>query len=312
MEEEKEKHLKKLLKSASGIKILSEKLSIIISDKEFYKYGLLTQIIEVLIKNGYGNVVLDNFSSILNNSLKDEVLEIVTMIAEIPGGEQTLVNNINTIYSKLEGEELLEFINLLDEEKKKEILQRNEFSYKLYKEGFIRESTLGGIIKGDLSIFIEELVKEVSAGKELKKLEPGTYNDAIATNGYIIKLGETRDKFEIPYHPNILQPIVRERITDKEGNDILIVEVQNQVDTKSVTNEQRKQIIEKLARSKISCKDILYDNIGILLKPNKRILYNGLGGIIDYKDIPEETLKPGEPVIFDTDMIEKDAGQERE
>lgn len=94
MEEEKEKHLKKLLKSASGIKILSEKLSLIISDKEFYKYGLLTQIIEVLIKNGYGNVVLDNFSSILNNSLKDEVLEIVTMIAEIPGGEQTLVSNI--------------------------------------------------------------------------------------------------------------------------------------------------------------------------------------------------------------------------
>lgn len=44
----------------------------------------------------------------------------------------------------------------------------------------------------------------------------------------------------------------------------------------------------------------------MLKKPNKRKLFNGVGGIIDNKDIEERTANPGEPVIFDTDMIEKD------
>lgn len=304
---EKEKYIKDLLQTTNGIKILSEKLNIIIQDKDFYKYGLLTQIIEKLIKNGYSEVVLDNFTLILNNALKDETLDIVTMISEIPAGEKELLNNIEFIYSKLDGEELLDFIELLDDNKKDEILKRNEYSYNLYNRGFIRASTLGGIIKGDLSTFIEELIKEVSDGQELKKIEPGTYNDVIETNGYVIKLGETRDKFKIPYHPNILQPLLREKITDKNGNDVLIVEVQNQVDTKNVTEKQREELIQKLAKAKISCRDILYGNIGVLLKPNKRILYDGVGGIIDYKDITEETLEAqGETVIYDTDMIERE------
>ena len=110
----------------------------------------------------------------------------------------------------------------------------------------------------------------------------------------------------MPYHPNILQPIIREKITDNAGNDVLIVEVQDKVDTKNVTKKQRLNLIEKLAKSHIKCRDILEDNIGILLKDNKRRLFNGVGGIIDYEDIQEQTLKPGELVIFDTDMIERE------
>lgn len=312
MEEEKEKYLRKLLQDTNGIKILSEKLNIIISDKNFYKYGLLTDILEKLIENGYSNVVLSNLTLILDKALKDETLEIITMVSEIPGGKMALLKNIDIIYLKLEGEEILEFIDLMDDNSQKEIFNKNKFSYYLYRNGFIRASTLGSIIKGDLSDFVEEVIKEVSEGKKLEKLESGTYSDVIETNGYIIKLGETRDKFEIPYHPNILQPLLRERVTDKAGNDILIVEVQNKVDTKSVTEKKRRELMQELKKSKIKCRDILYGNIGILLKPNERRLFNGVGGIIDHKDIPEKTLPPGEPVIFDTDMIEKDDCIERE
>ena len=83
---------------------------------------------------------------------------------------------------------------------------------------------------------------------------------------------------------------MRERIKDKNGKDILIVEVQNKVDTKNITDLQRKELIEKLSKAKITCRDILYGNIGILLKPNQRALFNGVGGIQDYDDIKEETL----------------------
>lgn len=301
----KEKYLNDLLKNNEGIKILNKKFSTIITDKDFYKYGLLTKIIQALIKNGYAQTIFDNFNLILSSSLPDETFDILLLIKSIPNSNQLFSNNIEEIYLKLEGEEILEFIELLDKSKQDEIFKRNEFSYNLYKEGFIRESTLGNIIKGDLSIFIEELIKEVSEGKKLESLEAGTYNDAILTNDYVIKLGETRDKFEIPYHPNILQPLLRERIKDKNGKDILIVEVQNKVDTKNITDSQRKELIKKLSKAQITCRDILYGNIGILLKPNQRALFNGVGGIQDYDDIKEETLQPGEPVIFDTDMIEK-------
>ena len=304
--EEKERYLNQLLQDENGIKLLDEKLTLIIEDKDFYKYGLLTQIIDKLIEKGYSKTVLNNFQLILDKALKEETLDVVTSVSVITEGEEKLLENVEKIYSKLDGEEVLDFIDLLNDQKKKEIFRKNKYTYDLYKNGYIRESTLGGIIKGDLSDFVEEIIKEVSEGKKIEKLEPGTYNDAIETNGYIIKLGETRDKFEIPYHPNILQPIVRERITDKTGNDILIVEVQNKVDTKNITEKQREELIQKFKNSKIKCKDILFDNIGILLKPNERILFDGVGGIVDHEDIKEETLSPGEPVIFDTDLIEKE------
>lgn len=244
MSTKKGKYLNDLLKNNEGIKILNKKFSTIITDKDFYKYGLLTQIIQALIKNGYAQTIFDNFNLILSSSLTDETFDILLLIKSIPNSNQLFSNNIEEIYLKLEGEEILEFIELLDKSKQDEIFKRNEFSYNLYKEGFIRESTLGNIIKGDLSIFIEELIKEVSEGKKLESLEAGTYNDAILTNDYVIKLGETRDKFEIPYHPNILQPLLRERIKDKNGKDILIVEVQNKVDTKNITDLQRKELIK--------------------------------------------------------------------
>ena len=303
--DKKEEYLKELLNNPSGAQILSDKLSQLLDDSEFYKYGLLVPIIEKLIDSGYEDTVISQFPHILKRALKDEILDIADLLSDVQEGQETLTKNATQVIAKLDGEDIVDFIELLSDEKKKEIFERNEYSYNLYRQGLIRESTLGGIIKGDVSIFVEEIIKEVSEGKELKKIgDEGTYSDAIETNGYVIKLGETRDRFEIPYHPNILQPLLREKISDKEGKDILIVEVQDKVDTKNVTEEQRQELINKLKKSKIKCKDILYGNIGILQKPNRRRLFDGVGGVTDHDNIKEETLKPGEPVVYDTDMIE--------
>lgn len=305
MMDKKEEYLKELLNNPSGAQILSDKLSQLLDDSEFYKYGLLVSIIEKLIDSGYEDTVISQFPHILKRALKDEILDIADLLSDVQEGQETLIQNATQIIAKLDGEDIVGFIELLSDEKKKKIFERNEYSYNLYRQGLIRESTLGGIIKGDVSIFVEEIIKEVSEGKELKKIgDEGTYSDAIETNGYVIKLGETRDKFEIPYHPNILQPLLRERISDKEGKDVLIVEVQDKVDTKNVTEEQRQELINKLKKSKIKCKDILYGNIGILQKPNRRRLFDGVGGVTDHENIKEETLKPGVPVVYDTDMIE--------
>ena len=123
----KEKYLNDLLKNNEGIKILNKKFSTIITDKDFYKYGLLTQIIQTLIKNGYTQTIFDNFNLILSSSLTDETFDILLLIKSIPNSNQLFFNNIEEIYLKLEGEEILEFIELLDKSKQDEIFKRNEF-----------------------------------------------------------------------------------------------------------------------------------------------------------------------------------------
>lgn len=123
----KEKYLNDLLKNNEGIKILNKKFSTIITDKDFYKYGLLTQIIQTLIKNGYTQTIFDNFNLILSSSLTDETFDILLLIKSIPNSNQLFFNNIEEIYLKLEGEEILEFIELLDKSKQDEIFKKMNF-----------------------------------------------------------------------------------------------------------------------------------------------------------------------------------------
>ena len=79
------------------IKILNKKFSTIITDKDFYKYGLLTQIIQTLIKNGYTQTIFDNFNLILSSSLTDETFDILLLIKSIPNSNQLFFNNIEEI-----------------------------------------------------------------------------------------------------------------------------------------------------------------------------------------------------------------------
>ena len=304
MMEEKEAYLRSILNNKDQISILSEKLSRIISDKDFYKYGLLEEIVDKLIECGYGETIINNFLLLIQVSIEDETMHVVNKVALLQGGKDILKTNLQAIYSKLDGEDIPEVIKLLDEEEQKRIKLRNSYAYDLYEKELIGENSLGSIIKSDMSIFVEEVIKEVSEGKNLEKLNSGTFSDVIKSNGYVIKIGQTRDKYQIPYHPNIVQPLLRENVEDEKGNNILVVEVQDEVNTKDVTDKQRKELREKLKKAKIKCADMDGDNVGILIKPNKRRLYNGVGGIIDYNHIKEETLQPGEPVIIDTDMIE--------
>lgn len=68
--DKKEEYLNELLDNPGGARILSDKLSQLLDDKEFYKYGLLAPIIEKLLSSGYENTVLSQFSHILQRALR--------------------------------------------------------------------------------------------------------------------------------------------------------------------------------------------------------------------------------------------------
>lgn len=60
----------------------------------------------------------------------------------------------------MDGEDIVDFIDLLSDEKKQEMFERNEYSYNLYRQGLIRESTLGGIIKEMFRYLLKKSLKK--------------------------------------------------------------------------------------------------------------------------------------------------------
>lgn len=306
---EKVNLIKELLKPENRI-VLENKLPEILRDKDFYKFGLLENIINSLEKTPDGEkAILENFEELLNNAYDDEAFYIVKVVSNIEEGQKMLVNNIYNIYKKLDVEEIPKFIELLEEKERKKIKEENSYGYELFEKKLIDEDTLGSIIKSQMNDFVKIMINEISNGKPLKRLSRGTYSVVIETNGYVVKMGETREKFEIPYHPNIIQPLLREEVKDNDGKTVFVTEIQPKVDTKSVNAKHIEYLKQKFKEAGLKYRDFGTDNeesnVGILIKPNKRYLSKGAGGIVD-SGVDEREAKPGEPVIIDTDLIERE------
>lgn len=307
--DEKIKIIKQLLET-ENINLLIQKFDEIISDKDFYRFNLLNEILDALRKSEQGQEkVLNNFLRLLSNSFEEDTMYLLEVTAEIPNGKDAIYNNLNQVYKKVDVVDIPSMIEMLEDEAQESIYQENSFAYELRERELIDDDVLGAIIKSRMSDFVKIMLDEISEGKEIKALATGTYSTVLETNGYVIKLGETREKFEIPYHPNIIQPLLREEVKDEDGKSIFVAEIQPKVDTKNVTKEHVEYLKKKLKEAGIKYRDYGEaddtSNIGILLKPNKRYLSKGAGGIVE-SGVEEREAKPGEPVIIDLDLLERE------
>lgn len=307
--EEKVKVIKKILQT-ENINLLIQKLDEIVSDKDFYRFNLLNEILDALRKSEQGQKkILDNFLKLLSSSLEEDTLYLLETTAEIPNGKSVIYNNLKQVYKKVDVADIPSIIEMLKDEAQESIYQENSFAYKLRERELIDDDVLGAIIKSRMSDFVKIMLDEISEGKEIKKLTTGTYSTVLETNGYVVKLGETREKFEIPYHPNIIQPLLREEVKDEDGRTTFVAEIQPKVDTENVTKEHVQYIKQKLKEARIRYRDYGEaddtSNIGILIKPNKRYLSKGAGGIVE-SGVEEREAEPGEPVIIDLDLLERE------
>lgn len=301
--------LKHLVKT-ENLNLLIQKFDEIVSDKDFYRFNILNELLEITKNSTQGKEkILNNFLKLLNNSFEDDTLHLLEVVQEIPGGKEIIYNNLKQVYKKIDVEDIPEMVEMLEKEAKEAIYEENKFAYELKDNELIDDEILGTIIKSRMSDFVKLMIEEVSEGKEVKKIAKGTYSIVLETNGYVVKLGENREKFEIPYHPNIIQPLLREEVKDDDGNTVFVAEVQPKVDTENVKSEHIEYIRKKLKESGIIYRDYSEaddnPNIGLLLKPNKRYLSKGVGGIID-SGIEEREAEVGEPVIIDTDLLERE------
>ncbi len=266
-----------------------------------------------------GSESLDGFlqydmCSLVNDFMDTELSGVIAEYAE-QIIESTNINELFKVIQllKVKNPQLKEFLNKKLEENKNEIAQILILdSIRLRRVG-VNELDIEEYSKNygiTLLIMIDELLQ--SEGKrwiDLSVKDGGTYSDVFEIGEKILKIGQPRKTYKIPYSRRILQPLLRTNF-DADGKDIACVEICEKVDTDFECDEQETlyEIYKELREKGIIWTDPKPTNIGRLKKENV-VTLNGEkmevdSGAVGFEgEIKEEPLKEGDFVIIDTDYL---------
>lgn len=148
----------------------------------------------------------------------------------------------------------------------------------------------------------------------LKYLGCGWFNITIQAGDKAIKLGAPEDEKEkpkIPYHPRLLQPIVRKDDISRDSEHPIGIEIYEVVDTDTeISDEEILEVYGELREAGIKWTDIKKENLGRLRKDNYpyEFGYNvpvppEMLGMVD-SGVERKVLKAGQLVIIDLDCLE--------
>lgn len=152
------------------------------------------------------------------------------------------------------------------------------------------------------------ILQEVSNGNPYEYKACGTTSFIIQTGDQVVKLGERKRKYEVPYHPRIMMPYFR-----KQYDDETTLEVFNygNTDSAQITDEKLLEIYKELEAAGIRWGDARKANLLVLTKDNdlpdfiKSKEFN-LFGFLEDSRFPtnnHKALKKGDIVICDLDML---------
>ncbi len=192
----------------------------------------------------------------------------------------------------------------------------------------VAEELSGGIVEGKgrveiLEKFIHELCQNEKCDlSDISFLGSGTFSKAYQIGNKVLKLGMDHHKFSIPRNNRrFLQPIVRsEQILN--GDRASYIEITELCDmTKPASGEDVYKVYKELRDQGIIWGDAKPNNLGRLIKPNKRYL-DSIGEIDDNgntvwgsqshagkeagfeeENDKQDVLGPGEYVIIDLDFL---------
>lgn len=303
-ENSKKEYINKLCKTPEG-----ENIKKILENKGIYNLECGQEIIDALMQSQDGKKVIENnFKAIVKLLIIDE--NFYDFIEQFIKTEVDFINNnIYVILKEMDNNQIPILLNFLPKQIRNELFENNKYIVLMNKEKIINDETFLILLKNGLNSFIKLLLEELSNGKPIKKLGRGVFSEVLETNGYIIKIGEERAEYNVPYHPKILQPLLKARGINLIGESKYVIEVQNECNTIGATIYQAEKLRRKLEESGIQWYDAHYKNIGKLKVPNKRVLPIGTkdnpaqNGSFDI-GIPEIILGEGELVIIDADDLE--------
>lgn len=251
-------------------------LKSIIEISEDYEFGDL--IINNVMKDKFNNYIENNF---------DEFLETLSL------KKMVYIHNKMTLNSQNK-----EKLNLYFKEHKDEFLNELLTTTLSFNEDCDMKS-YESLRKVMAELVDRILNKENCELVDVQELFHGGFSSVIRIGDTILKVGKSRQTFDIPNDERILQPLLRRDLSSELGIPV-VIEVSDRVDTQiSLSHEELYNIYKEMRDRGIVCGDFKHSNIGRLLKDNvgRNNDNNGLHGEVG------RVLKKGEYVILDTDFI---------
>lgn len=152
------------------------------------------------------------------------------------------------------------------------------------------------------------ILKHIANGNKYQYKSHGTSSFIIQAGRQIIKLGNGRRKFEIPYHPRIMMPYFRKKYSDESCLEIFNYGI---TDSAKITDEKLLEIYKEFERDKIKWGDAKKENILELTEDNVVPDYVqsedfNLFGFLEDERFPTKNhivLKKGDLVVCDLDML---------
>lgn len=276
-----------------------------------------------------GEVLENNKKLFLNSNFNSAMADMVRILAENPECHEFIRSNFFTIKENCYISDLAKLYSSIKDIYPEEYEKQSFVIDKIYKSAKENCTNLYSInqIEKICSRIIEQGKSEdIRALAEIamqnstiepntiKYLGAGWFNIAIQAGDKVIKLEAPDDKTEkskIPYHPRLLQPIVRKCDITKDSEHPLGIEIYEVVDMDTeISDEEILEVYKELREAGIKWTDIKKENLGRLRKDNYpyEFGYNvplppEMLGIED-SGVERKILKAGQVVIIDLDYLE--------
>ncbi len=175
---------------------------------------------------------------------------------------------------------------------------------------YIKKSRYSDVIFSSLILLIDEILEyEKLDYIDIDILQSGSFSGAFQIGSKVFKCSNRRETYSIPYHPRILQPLIRVDLStltpgiEKSG----FLSVTEFVDTNTpISLEELYQVYKEFRHDGYIWGDVKKENVGILMRANTKYWDRDLGdhlGIVKDESVPEKILDQGEIVVLDDDYI---------
>lgn len=271
----------------------------------------------------------ENKELFLNSDFNSAMVDITRVLSKNPKCHEFIKNNFDTIKANCYEPDLAKMYSNIKEVCPEEFEKVSFIIDKIYTPAKSKndysfnpnqiDKICSRLIEQDRAEDIEKLANFLSDQGVIdtgiiKFLGCGWFNMAVQAGDKVIKLGVPdgeKEKPKIPYHPRLLQPIVRKNDVSKDAEHPIGIEIYEVVDMDTeITDEEILEVYKELREAGIKWTDIKRENLGRLRKDNypHEIGHNVpvppemLG--IQESGVERKILKAGEIVIIDLDCLE--------
>ena len=242
-------------------------------------------LINYLLSHGYEDIVNNNINIFIDNSICLMDLKRDISNLKINFDKILLINRIN---------------NRMDDSL--DIVLEEILSTKFDYDKFSNEKIIPYLKR-----IIDELCEQEKVRyHDIKYAGGGDFSSCFKIGHKYFKIGDKRRTFYIKNNKRFLQPLIREEIKTLNDEFLCCLEINEEVDTKNITDNDVYLVYQELRKQGIIWTDPKKANLGRLIKDNKiyfdsidKIDKIGTGFLTD----SDYTLKAGELVIIDTDFI---------